>query len=166
MPVLLFVCTANIIRSPVAEGLFKHKLGERGMASNWIVRSAGTWGKVGLKAAQETVEILRKQGIYITSHRSRIISSAILEPVDLILTMEQDHKEALNVEFPNKNGNILLLSEMINMVFDIPDPADEKFADFDNTVSEIDSILEKGFGRIIDLGNKLSGMKKENTNDV
>lgn len=160
MPVLLFVCTANIIRSPVAEGLFKHKLGERGLASKWKVRSAGTWGKVGLPAARETVEILRKRDIYITSHRSRIVSSAILEPVNLILTMHQDHKEALNVEFPNKNGSIFLLSEMVNMTFDIPDPINQEFTDFENTVSEIDALLEKGFDRIIKLGNKLSGITK------
>ena len=93
MPVLLFICTANIIRSPVAEGLFKHKLGEQGLASKIEVRSAGTWGKVGLPAAKETVNILRKRGIYITSHRSRIVSPSSLEHANLILTMEKDQKK-------------------------------------------------------------------------
>ena len=158
MPVVLFVCTANIIRSPVAEGLFKQKLGERGLATEWKVRSAGTWGRVGMLAARETVKILRKRGIFIASHRSRIISTTIMESVDLILTMEQDHKEALNIEFPSNHARIFLLSEMINMVFDVPDPADQEIADFENTVSEIDTLLDNGFDRIIEVGEKLSMM--------
>lgn len=149
MPEILFVCTANICRSPMAVGLFKAKLAERGMAEGWEVSSAGTWGANGLPAAQEAVEVMAVRGIDIGSHRSRVVSSDMVKSADLILTMEKGHKEALQVEFPEKKGQIFLLTEMVGQSQDFADPIGKPLEAFEQAADDLERILEKGFVEIL-----------------
>ena len=154
MPSVIFVCTANVCRSPMAMGLFLARLGkERG---NWRVESAGTWASDGQPAAENTLRVVAEQGVDLREHRSRPINGALLEQFDLILAMEQNQKEALRIEFPGISPRIFLLSEMIGSVYDIKDPMSGDFSDFQNTAEEIEDILEKGFDRIRELAVKFS----------
>ena len=149
MPSVLFICTGNIHRSPMAEALLKAKTATA--KEQWIIESAGTWAPKGEPASQEVQVVLGKAGLDVSAHRSRRVNRRILHGFNLILTMEANHKEALQVEFPELAGRIYMLSEMVGMKRDIDDPIGGPLVDFVDTAREIDRYLTEGFERIREL---------------
>jgi protein-tyrosine-phosphatase len=121
MPSVLFVCTANRFRSPIAEACFRellHKQGEK----NWLVGSVGSWTKPGLKALPSAKWSHKQLGLDLSGHRSRPVSRALLAEYDLILVMERNQKESLGIEFPETRSRLFLLSDFSEEPYDIPDP--------------------------------------------
>jgi protein-tyrosine phosphatase len=149
MPSVLFVCTANICRSPLAMGLFRAKLGAD--ASGWKIASAGTWAEAGQAASTKTVQVLEERGIKLLGHASQIVSHRLLSEYNLILTMESGHKEALQAEFPDQAGKIYMLSEMVGRRYDIADPYGGSLLDYRDAAREIEQILTQGYARIVEL---------------
>jgi len=84
---VLFVCTANTCRSPLAEGIFKTLLTEEYCA----VQSAGILPMNGLPAAQFSVEVVKEYGGSITQHLTKNITRELIDWADLILVMEFKH---------------------------------------------------------------------------
>ncbi|MEM9033541.1 MAG: hypothetical protein AAGA99_00350 [Actinomycetota bacterium] len=89
---LLFVCTANICRSPMAEALLRHEMTERGLALP--VRSAG-FLEEGRPIDRPVQRALRKRGIEAGEHRSSVVDADLLDGAFLVLTMTARH--VLNV---------------------------------------------------------------------
>jgi protein-tyrosine phosphatase len=143
MTTFLIVCTANICRSPMAEGILCKKIQEHPHFQGWRVSSAGTWGRNGLPAAPEAIEVLERRGIDISEHRSRIITPEIIQAADLILTMENGHREALVVEFPEKRQQIRLITELVGASYDIEDPIGKPLAEFEKLAQEFDRMFDK-----------------------
>jgi protein-tyrosine-phosphatase len=143
---VLFVCTANICRSPMAMALWQARVSSS--ASEWRIESAGTWAIDGQPAAIRAQSVLREIGLDITSHRSRTVTSEMLLSFNLILTMERGQKEALCFEFPKIARRVYTLSEMVLAEYDIQDPVGGSDADFRRTLREIDNLLKAGFVRI------------------
>lgn len=154
MPVVLFVCTANIIRSPIASALFSKKLADAGVSGGWQVASAGTWARDGYPAAHESQELLSRMGLDLSRHRSRMLHESLIKNADLILVMEKGHKEALGVEFAAYKSRIYLLSEMINVVADVSDPVGGTLRDFQATIRDIQELIDEGFPRILALASQ------------
>jgi protein-tyrosine-phosphatase len=146
---VLFVCTANICRSPMASEIFKHKVTKLDNPADWRIESAGTWAAEGNPAvpnAQLTLASLYK--IDLLNHSSRVVSRKLLSSFNLILTMEKGHKEALQVEFPELAGRVYLMSEMVEENKEIRDPIGGTPFDFRDTARELDRILTEGFDKI------------------
>ena len=153
MPSVLFVCTANICRSPLAMALFRDKM--EGEPDEWRVESAGTWALTGEPAAQKSQQVLAERGLDVSEHRARSVSLELLSSFNLILTMEKGHKEALQVEFPGISDRVYMLSEMIGSGFDIHDPIGGPLVDFQDTAEELERILTEGFEKIYRLAKDL-----------
>ena len=146
MPSVLFVCTANICRSPMAMGLFRRKV--QGLPG-WRVESAGTWTIEGQPAASYSQMVLQSRGIDIHDHRSRPVDRELLSKFNLILTMESGHKEALKVEFPEFADRVYLVSEMIEAGYNIPDPMGGSVDGFEETAGDFERIFDHGFEMIV-----------------
>lgn len=149
MPSLLFVCTANICRSPMAAALFKNILSEKGIIEGWSVESAGTWASEGMPAVENTLKLVKLRGIDISNHRSRRIDRDLLESFDLVLTMEKGQKEALKTEFSEHASKIFLLSEVADEYEEIEDPVGLSILEFEDTAKQIEAYLNKGFENIL-----------------
>jgi protein-tyrosine-phosphatase len=143
MPSVLFVCTANICRSPMASALFRHLLESDPDGNEWRVESAGTWALEGRPAAEKSLQVLEKLGLDLRAHRSRSVDLPMLRSFDLILTMEAGHKEALCAEFPELAGRVFRLSEMAGLEYDIEDPFGGPLPDFEKTAAELQELLSK-----------------------
>ncbi len=145
MPSILFVCTGNICRSPLAEGLFKDLLASKGLSDHWRVSSAGTWALPGEPAAYEVQNILTRRGVDLTSHRAREVNRTLIANADLVLTMTRSQKEALQLEFPGQASRIMLISELGGMVYDIPDPYGGPSELYGEIAGELEALLEMGW---------------------
>jgi len=156
MKTILFICTANIARSPMAAALFDHKVSELGLADQFRAESAGTWGLDGQQAALDGQRVMFARGLDTSMHHSRVVNQEIIENADLILTMERGHAEALKVEFPAKRDKIYLLTEMIGPPCDIDDPYQRGPHRFEETAKELENILELGIDKILELANTSS----------
>ncbi|HEX6067116.1 MAG TPA: low molecular weight protein arginine phosphatase [Longimicrobiales bacterium] len=92
---LLFVCTGNTCRSPMAAAIAEREVRRRGW-HHVAVRSAGTGASEGAPATPETVAVLREQGIDPADHFSQALTSEHVRWADLILVMSLSHMYAVN----------------------------------------------------------------------
>lgn len=143
---ILFVCTANICRSPMAMGLWQNMV--RDHEDEWVIESAGTWAPEGEPAAAKTQMVLKELDIELGGHASRQVTREMLARFNLILVMERGHKEALQIEFPQIADRVYLLSEMDEADFEVRDPIGMSIADFVHTRNEITQLLTTGKQKI------------------
>jgi protein-tyrosine-phosphatase len=148
MPAILFVCTANICRSPMAAEIFKSVSTQVDKDVVWKVDSAGTWAVNGLHASENAQAVIGSMGLDISGHHSRNVADIDLNIYDLILTMEAGHKEALLVEHPGFFDRIFMLSEMVRSTFDIADPIGGTFDDYKETVALLEDLIGRGYPQI------------------
>ena len=156
MSSLLFVCTANICRSPLAEHIMKQILAEKENLTaeseyTWRVESAGTWGVNGSDMAESVRQVLGEIGIKPGNHIARTVNAEILNDFGLILTMERGQKEAIKIEFPGSAEKVYMLSEMVGKRFDIRDPMGGTIDEFRKTAGIIKMVLDQGFDKISQL---------------
>jgi protein-tyrosine-phosphatase len=167
---VLFVCTANIVRSPMAATIFKAKVAQKYDLGLWVIESAGTWAREYATTSLYAYEVMKEMKLDLSRHRSRNINRALIQNFNLVLVMEQNHKEALRVEFPDLSGRIYLLSEMIGKKQDIRDPYRGTRDDYFETAYELDQMLTDGFERICQLakaeGNQEEGQKEDLKGDL
>ncbi len=148
MPSVLFVCTANICRSPMAEALFRNIVCETFPKEKWRIESAGTWANNGQPASENAQLVMQQRGLEISHHRSRRITEDMLADFDLILTMSKGHKETLILEFPAVAKRVYLLSEMVGKDYDIDDPIGRSENEYAVTSGEIETLLTQGLQKI------------------
>ena len=109
---LLFVCTANISRSFLAEQLFKHKIEEL-MLDDVFSASAGIVGMPGRTADPVMVEHLEEMGIGPIEHESSQLEQEHIDWADLILVMEWAHLEKIELSWPGDIDKVELLGKYI-----------------------------------------------------
>lgn len=104
---ILFVCTGNTCRSPMAEGLFK-KLAAR--HPEWQAASAGTAAWYGQEASPETLRVLQVRGINLSCHESRPVTRELMETATDVYAMAESHLAALLANFPEHADKIRLVT--------------------------------------------------------
>lgn len=93
---ILFVCTGNTCRSPMAEGLFKKLLAEKNI-TDINCSSAGLFAMTGDEVTQNSVKACERFGVDISDHRARRITSFVLDETDKFVCMTFDHAASLSL---------------------------------------------------------------------
>ena len=150
MPSVLFVCSANRFRSPLAEAVFKQCLQEAGCQEGWELTSAGTWIEPGLPAFPTALKAAKGMGLDLSSHRTKPVTAELLLSMDLVIVMAAGQAEAIRLEFPAAAGKTCLLSEMATaLAYDIPDPFDPMVDSHQALAEEICNLVKNGYNKIV-----------------
>jgi protein-tyrosine-phosphatase len=89
---LLFVCTGNTCRSPMAEHLAAHLTRK---LEGWAFSSAGLFASPGAPASSGAVEVMRERGLDLSGHRARLVDDAMLADIDWVIPMTRGHEQLL-----------------------------------------------------------------------
>ena len=113
---LLFVCTGNTCRSPMAEALCKRMLAEQAACPvteletrGLVVRSAGIYASPGAPAAREAIHTVKEMGASLETHGSQQLTPSLLSESDWIIAMTDEHREAILEYHPDASDRVLLL---------------------------------------------------------
>lgn len=119
---IVFVCTGNTCRSPMAEGIFNSMAKEREL--EYRASSCGISAVYGSAPSKNAVSAAAENGIDISKHKSARLTADAANDASLILTMTPSHKETLKQAFPSVVDKIYTLPEYIkNSTFtDVFDP--------------------------------------------
>lgn len=142
---ILFVCTGNTCRSPIAEGLCRKMLAERiGCemgeleARGYVVESAGTMAGPGHPASPESLEVLLTRGVDAKTGRSQPVGIDLLHTADHILTMTANHAEQVKSISQRDAHKVRMLADD-----DIGDPIGGPLAQYESVAKEIETALAR-----------------------
>ncbi|MDZ7841322.1 MAG: hypothetical protein U5R46_10970 [Gammaproteobacteria bacterium] len=133
---ILFVCTGNICRGPMAAALFKRR---RHSNCGCIVRSAGTDGRDGRPVHGEAQDVLHRRGIDMSRHASRIITPNLLPAFELILAMEESHREWIARHFPDAGHRTWWLGHWRNL--ELSRRTNGQYTDYERLADEIEQCI-------------------------
>jgi protein-tyrosine phosphatase len=132
----------------MAEAILKRLVAKRPDAHQWHIESAGTRAIDGYPAAELSRYVMQTMGMDISSHQSQPVTLELIQHFELILTMENNHKEGMMDQFGQYCDRIFMLSEMVGLMMDVPDPIGGELVDYEETAHLLDHILTNGLERI------------------
>lgn len=141
---ILFVCTGNTCRSAMAEGLLKKMFSEKGI--NIVsVSSCGTDASPLFYVPRIVLDIMARRGVDLSKHKSAAIDTDMVDNSDLIIVMDNYHRNNINSSFPNARGKVHLLKEFVKAegVPEIADPIGMPDEIYKYTAKEIEICISK-----------------------
>src|SRR6059036_3141350 len=150
---VLFVCTGNICRSPLAASLLERALKERGIEVT--VTSAGTGAWDGAPASEGAYLVGLERGLDLSGHRARLLTREIVEQANLILTMARHHRA--RVDELGGEGRVFVLGEYGGREgeeAEVSDPFGGDLEVYRDTVAELEALVDATVERMVKEGQR------------
>jgi protein-tyrosine phosphatase len=119
MATILLVCTGNICRSPMAEGLLRRELEQR-QIEGVHVESSGVSGWEGSPPTPEAVEAIAEYGLDISRHQGRRLTRDLAERADLLVAMSSEHRDAVARLVPRMENRAFTIKELVYLLESSP----------------------------------------------
>lgn len=121
---VVFVCTANVCRSPMAEKLFHEAISKSKSGKKIQVFSAGISAMDGDQASENSIDACKEVGLDLTDHRSSALTRATIENASAIFCMTESHRALLNMYFevPDRTSIFLMREFTTDGSKELPDP--------------------------------------------
>ena len=142
MTMVLVVCTGNVCRSPITEGLLRAAFAERLGPDVLEVASAGTMGWTGSGADPSSIRAAAERGVDISSHRAREVSDEDIARADLIVAMAPEHAGAFAGETSSRT---FTLKELVRLLEALPEVEDASLGRLSERIAEADRLRREGF---------------------
>ena len=139
---ILFVCTGNTCRSPMAEILGNSKGGHS-------CSSAGIFATNGSLASPFAVQACQERNLNLKPHRARLLSPAMMHSADLVLTMTDDHKRWIEGHYGAHPG-LFTLGEYADVsgLSEVTDPFGGSITDYRRTLTQLKTLLDAAWRRM------------------
>lgn len=135
MRAILCICTGNICRSPMAEAHLRDELSLAGLDVR--VESAGVGAVVGHPATDEAVQTAAARGLDISAHRGRQLDAELAAEFELLLVMEERHREWIVRRMPQAHGRTFRFGHWRDL--DVPDPVGQPAQMYERVFSLIEA---------------------------
>ncbi len=160
---VLFVCTANICRTPMAEYQLAHLIDQERLSALISVSSCGTWAEKNIPAAKFSQQVCADHGLDISAHRSQPISSHLMNASDLVLCMAEQHKLDIRLVFPHFAEKIFTLKEFAATPpiasASISDPYGKRISEYEKTYDIIGAEIQRMLPTLISYAREKSSVE-------
>ncbi len=159
---IVFVCTGNMCRSPLAEGILRKKISEEcspNLRDKIWVQSCGIYAYDGNRPSESAVRIAANNQVDISNIRSKPINRVLVEQSDLIFALSIDHLNFIQENFPSARHKSYLMKTFgkdrpTTIGDSIPDPMGFPFDFYSKTFSEIQNTIDEAFQMIVTMAEQ------------
>jgi protein-tyrosine-phosphatase len=138
---ILFVCTGNTCRSPMAHAMFEKMCQDNGLADSYKVASAGFMGD-GVPVSPQAVQALEAANVMPVKKTSTLLTDELVEEADLIVVMAAHHRESIVTRWPEASGKTQVLMSLLGKAEDVSDPVGMPVGAYKKCLSRMEPALQ------------------------